>query len=74
MLSKSLGAFSVFSLAAGAMISSGLFVLPGLVFKLSGPSIILAYLVAGLLYLPALFAQLELSTAMPRAGASYFFR
>jgi hypothetical protein len=32
MLKKQLGLISVFSIAAGAMISSGLFILPGLAF------------------------------------------
>jgi len=36
------------------MISSGLFVLPGIVFAKAGPSIILAYIVAGILVLPAI--------------------
>jgi len=63
----------VFSIAAGAMISSGLFVLPGLVYAKVGPAVILAYILAGVLILPALFAKTELATAMPRAGGSYFF-
>ncbi len=63
----------MFSIAAGAMISSGLFVLPGLVYARVGPAVILAYILAGVLILPALFAKTELATAMPRAGGSYFF-
>lgn len=69
---KPFGVVEVFSIAAGAMISSGLFVLPGPAYAIAGPSIILAYLLAAILYLPALFAQAELATAMPRAGGSYF--
>jgi len=68
-----LGLWDVFSIAAGAMISSGLFLLPGIAFARAGPAMILAYLLAGLLVLPAMFAQAELSTAMPRSGGSYFF-
>ena len=41
-LSKELGLLSVFSVAVGAMISSGLFVLPGIAFAKTGPSMILA--------------------------------
>ncbi len=62
----------MFSIATGAMISSGLFVLPGIAFSRIGPAMVAAYLVAGLLNLPAMFAQVELSTAMPRSGGSYF--
>ena len=72
-LKKQLGLLGVFSIASGAMISSGLFILPGLVYASVGPAVILAYLIAGILILPALFAKAELSTAMPRAGGSYFF-
>jgi len=72
-LKKPLGALDVFCLAAGSMISSGLFVLPGLIFVLAGPAAILAYLLAGLLMIPSLLAQAELATAMPKAGGTYFF-
>lgn len=73
MLKKELGAVDVFSIAAGAMISSGLFVLPGIAFAKAGPSMILAYAFAGILMIPALMAKAELVTAMPKAGGSYFF-
>jgi amino acid transporter/mannitol/fructose-specific phosphotransferase system IIA component (Ntr-type) len=72
-LIRQLGRLDVFCIAAGAMISSGLFVLPGLVYAKIGPSVILAYILAGILVLPALFSKAELATAMPRAGGSYFF-
>ncbi len=73
MLKRQLTVWDVFSLAAGAMISSGLFVLPGIAFAKTGPSMIIAYLFAGILYLPAMFAQAELVTALPKSGGSYFF-
>ena len=72
-LTRQLGIVDVFCVAAGAMVSSGLFVLPGLVYAKVGPAVILAYIVAGILVLPALFAKAELSTAMPKAGGDYFF-
>ncbi len=68
-----MGGIDVFCIAAGAIISSGLFILPGLVYAKVGPAVILAYILAGVLVLPALFAKTELATAMPRAGGSYFF-
>ena len=71
-LRRELGLAGVFSIAAGAMISSGLFVLPGIAFAKIGPSMVFAYLLAGILNIPAMFAQAELSTAMPRSGGSYF--
>ncbi len=72
-LARLLGRIDVFSIAAGAMISSGLFILPGLVYGKVGPAVIIAYILAGILVLPALFAKIELMTAMPKAGGSYFF-
>jgi len=72
-LKKPLGALEVFCIAAGAMISSGLFVLPGLIFVKTGPSMIFAYLFAGLLMIPSALAKCELATAMPKAGGTYFF-
>ncbi len=73
MLKRQLGFINVFSIAAGAMISSGLFVLPGLAFAKAGPAIIIAYLLAGLLMIPSMLAAAELATAMPKSGGSYFF-
>jgi len=73
MLKKELGLLGVFCIAAGAMISSGLFVLPGIAFAEAGPAIVLAYLMAGLLVTPAMLAKAELATAMPKAGGTYFF-
>ena len=72
-LSRTLGLWDVFSIAAGAMISSGLFVLPAIVYRTGGPSIIASYMLASLLILPSLFAKAELVTAMPRSGGTYFY-
>ncbi len=72
-LKKELGTGAIFCIAAGAMISSGLFVLPGLAFAKAGPAVILAYLVASLMVIPSLLAKAELATAMPKAGGTYFY-
>ena len=72
-LRKELGLVDIFCIASGAMISSGLFVLPGIAFAMTGPSVVLAYLLAGVLCIPALFSKAELATAMPKAGGAYFF-
>ncbi|MFT7474721.1 MAG: APA family basic amino acid/polyamine antiporter [Verrucomicrobiales bacterium] len=72
-LRRSLSLGHVFSLSTGAMISSGLFLLPGLAATKGGPSIILAYLIAGILAIPAMLSVAELSTAMPRSGGAYYF-
>ena len=72
-LTRSLGLRHVFVLSTGAMLSSGLFLLPGLAASKAGPSAVLAYAIAGLLAAPAMLSVAELSTAMPRAGGAYYF-
>jgi amino acid transporter/mannitol/fructose-specific phosphotransferase system IIA component (Ntr-type) len=72
-LRKELGLFDVYAISTGAMFSSGFFLLPGLAAAMTGPSVALAYLVAGLFILPAMLSVAELSTAMPRAGGAYYF-
>ncbi len=72
-LHKKIGGLEVFTITSGAMISSGLFVLPGLAYAEVGPVVIIAYLIAGVFIIPTLLAKVELATAMPKAGGSYFF-
>ncbi len=72
-LQKHLNLRATFSLSIGPMLSSGIFLLPALVFSEIGPAAILVYLVAGLLLIPSLLSQAELATAMPRAGGTYYF-
>ena len=72
-LKRNLGFWSVFCIAAGAMISSGLFVLPGLVYAEAGPAVVLSYALAGLMVIPAMMSKAELVTAMPKSGGTYFF-
>ena len=72
-LKKEFGLLGVFCIASGAMISSGLFVLPAIAFGMTGPSVVLAYFLAGVLMVPSMLAQCELGTAMPRAGGTYFY-
>jgi amino acid transporter/mannitol/fructose-specific phosphotransferase system IIA component (Ntr-type) len=72
-LKKELGFWEVFSIASGAMISSGIFILPGIAFEKAGPSIIFSYFLGGILALSGILNVIELATAMPKAGGDYFF-
>jgi len=63
----------VFAIASGAMISSGLFILPAIAFSKAGPAVILSYLFASILIVPSVLSKAELATAMPRAGGTYFY-
>jgi amino acid transporter/mannitol/fructose-specific phosphotransferase system IIA component (Ntr-type) len=47
--------------------------LPGLAFARAGPSVVLSYLIAGILAAAGMLCIAELTTAMPRAGGDYFF-
>ncbi|MBT8042677.1 MAG: amino acid permease [Kiritimatiellales bacterium] len=72
-MKKGLGFIDVFCIASGAMISSGIFVLPGLAFAQIGPAMIVSYFIAGLLALIGVLSVIELATAMPKAGGDYYF-
>jgi len=72
-LKKELGLLDLFSISAGAMISSGLFILPALAYAKTGPSMILAYLLASVLIIPAMLSKAELATAMPKSGGTFFY-
>jgi len=72
-LKKGLGLLDVFCIASGAMISSGLFVLPGIASMKVGPALFISYIVASFLAVPTMLSKAELVTAMPRAGGDYFY-
>lgn len=72
-MKKGLGFIDVFCIASGAMISSGIFVLPGLAYSQIGPAMILSYFIAGMLALIGVLSVIELATAMPKAGGDYYF-
>ncbi len=55
------------------MISSGIFILPGLAHARAGPAVVLSYLVAGFWALTGMLSQCELVSAMPKAGGTYFY-
>jgi amino acid transporter/mannitol/fructose-specific phosphotransferase system IIA component (Ntr-type) len=55
------------------MISSGLFVLPGLAHAEAGPAVVISYALAGVLAISGTLSIAELTTAMPKAGGDYFY-
>ncbi len=72
-LKKDLGFFEIYCLATGTMISSGIFILPGMAFLKTGPAIFVSYFFSGILALLGLMSIVELSSAMPKAGGDYFY-
>ena len=72
-LERDLGLPSVLAISIGAMIGSGIFILPALALKIAGPAVIVAYALAGLLVVPAALSKSEMATAMPEAGGTYIY-
>lgn len=72
-LKRSLGLYALLTISIGAMIGSGIFVLPGIAFDIAGPAVILAFVLAGVVVLPAALSKSEMATAMPEAGGTYLY-
>ncbi|MEM6796471.1 MAG: amino acid permease [Acidobacteriota bacterium] len=72
-LKKQLGLLDVYAISTGATLSAGFFLLPGIAAETAGSALVLAYMIAALPMVPAMFSVVELSTAMPRAGGVYYF-
>jgi amino acid transporter/nucleotide-binding universal stress UspA family protein len=72
-LERDLGLPSVLAISIGAMIGSGIFILPAVAVEYAGPAVVLAYILAGLVVLPAALSKSEMATAMPESGGTYVF-
>ena len=71
-LIRTLSLPSAIAISVGGMLS-GIFVLPGIAFGITGPSVSLAFLVAGVCIIPAVLSKAELATAMPKSGGTYVY-
>lgn len=74
-LERSLGLPATIAISMGSMIGSGIFVLPGVAYLEAGESasVVLAFLVGGILTIPAALSAAELATAIPESGGSYTY-
>ncbi len=72
-MDRKLNFMDVFSIASGAMISSGIFVLPAIAYAHVGSALYISYLIGGLIALIGILSIAELSSAMPKAGGDYYF-
>lgn len=72
-LKKELSLLNIYAIATGATLSSGFFLLPGIAAGQAGPAVVMAYIIAAIHLVPAVFCMAELSTAMPRSGGIYYF-
>ena len=72
-LERDLGLYATVTISMGAMIGSGIFVLPALGLTKAGPAVVVAYVLAGLVVLPAALSKAEMATAMPESGGTYLY-
>lgn len=73
-LKRDLGLLSTTAIAVGAMVGSGIFILPGLAYMVTGgPAAVTAFILAGILVLPAAISAAEMATAIPEDGGPYLF-
>lgn len=72
-LERRLGLFSIITISISSMLGSGIFVLPGIGFETTGPSLFLAFLFSAITILPAAMSKAELATAMPTSGGTYIY-
>lgn len=71
-LRRSLGLVSIVAVGL-ATIGPGIFILPSAAVAKTGPAAALAFLVAGIVVLPAALSKAEMATALPEAGGTYLF-
>jgi len=64
---------NVYAIGTGTTLSAGFFLLPGMAAQEVGSALVLCYMLAVIPLVPAMFCMMELSTAMPRAGGTYYF-
>ena len=72
-IERSLSLVGVIIVTIAASIGSGLFVLPSFAAAIMGPGIWLAFLLAGLVFLPGTLSKSELASAMPDNGGAYLY-
>lgn len=72
-LDRSIGLFGATTIGVGALMGAGIYVLIGAAAKVSGPSVILSYLITGLLAYITTLMYAELSRIIPRSGGGYTY-
>ena len=72
-LRKAVGALDLTALGIGAIIGTGIFVIIGEAITLSGPAIVLSFVVAGVTCIFSALSYAELSSTIPVAGSAYTY-
>ena len=72
-LQRTLGVWSAAAVSIGAIIGAGIFVLIGVASGIAGPSVILSFILAGLVALFTALSAAELSSFITDSGGSYIY-
>ena len=72
-LARSVGALDLTALGIGAIIGTGIFVIIGEAIALSGPGIVVSFLLAGVTCVFSALAYAELASTLPVSGSAYTY-
>lgn len=72
-LKRSVGALDLTALGLGAIVGTGIFVIIGEAIELSGPAIIVSFLLAGITCVFSALSYSELASTIPVAGSAYTY-
>lgn len=72
-MTRNLRWWDVIALGVGGMVGAGIFVSTGSAARLSGPAVVLAYLVAGISALLSALCYTEFAVEMPVAGGAFSY-
>jgi basic amino acid/polyamine antiporter, APA family len=72
-LKRNLGLFAATDIGIGAIIGAGIFVLSGVASGLAGPSVILSFVLAGIVAFLTALSSAELSSFITEAGGSFVY-
>lgn len=72
-LSRSMSEFDITMIGVGAMIGAGIFVLTGIAAGTTGPSLMLAFVLNGVVTIFTAMVYAELGSAIPEAGGGYLW-
>lgn len=72
-LSRSLSEFDITMIGVGAMIGAGIFVLTGIAAGTTGPALMLAFALNGIVTIFTAMVYAELGSAIPEAGGGYLW-
>src|SRR3954471_13712390 len=72
-LRKAVGAVSLTAMGLGAIIGTGIFVIIGEAISLSGPAIVLVFVLAGVTCVFSALSYSELASTIPGSGSAYTY-